>query len=293
MAYDAERHTVVLFGGLAGQATLGDTWTWNGSAWSHRLGLTANPPARQGGAMAFDDINRQVVLFGGLGASGQLNDTWVWDGSGWQARHPGHSPSPRDGASMAFDQAIRAIVLYGGVNHGTASPSPINDTWAWNGDDWGALQPTASPAGGARARLAILSGANLIARFGDCLESHDNALYTFDGHTWSQRVPSGSWPPALCLPSLAGDTGRSQLLLFGGNPGTGATATAETWTYDGTAWKRLTPTQSPPARDDAPMVFDTDKHRVVLFGGQGLAEGQGAPLNDTWSWDGTSWTLHQ
>jgi Galactose oxidase, central domain len=293
MAYDAERHTVVLFGGLAGQTALGDTWTWNAVAWSHRQGLTANPPPRQGGAMAFDDINRQVVLFGGLGASGPLNDTWVWDGSAWQQRHPGHRPSPREGASMAFDQAIRAIVLYGGINHGTTTPSAINDTWAWNGDDWGQLQPTASPAGGVRARLAILSGANLLARFGDCGEGHDNAIYIFDGQAWSPRVPSGSWPPALCLPSLAGDISRSQLVLFGGNPGTGAAAAAQTWTYDGTAWKKLTPAQSPPVRDDAPMVFDPDKHRIVLFGGQGLAEGQGGLLNDTWTWDGTSWTEHQ
>lgn len=292
MAYDAERHNVVLFGGVAGQAALGDTWTWNG-AWSHRQGLTANPPARQGGAMAFDDTKRQVVLFGGLGAGGQMNDTWVWDGSAWQQRHPAHSPSPREGASMAFDPAIRAIVLYGGMNQGTVMPSPINDTWAWNGDDWSQLNPTASPAGGVRARMAVLSGANLVARFGDCSDRHDNALYMFDGQSWSQRAASGSWPPALCLPGLAGDVGRSQLLLFGGNPGTGAAAAADTWTYDGSAWKKLTPAQSPPARYDAPMVFDPDQHRTVLFGGQGLGEGQGALLNDTWTWDGTSWTLHQ
>lgn len=293
MAFDAEHHNVVLFGGVGGSVPLDDTWTWNGTAWSHRQGLTANPAARQGAAMAFDEVNRQVILFGGLAASGQLSDTWTWDGSAWQQRHPGHSPPPREGASMAFDQAIRATVLYGGMNHATAMPSAINDTWAWNGTDWSPLQPTASPAGGVRPRLAVLSGGNVLARFGDCIESHDNALYVFDGHTWAQRASSGSWPSALCLPSLAGDIWRSQLVLFGGNPGTGAPAPAETWTYDGTAWKKVTPAQSPPPRYDAPMVFDPDKHRLVLFGGQGLGEGQSGPLNDTWTWDGASWTLQQ
>ena len=293
MAFDAEHHNVVLFGGVAGSVALGDTWTWNGAAWSHRQGLTANPAARQGGAMAFDEVNRQVILFGGLAASGPLSDTWAWDGSAWQQRHPGHSPPPREGASMAFDQAIRATVLYGGMNHATAMPSAINDTWAWNGNDWSQLQPTASPAGGVRPRLAVLSGGNVLARFGDCIESHDNALYVFDGHTWAQRAPSGSWPSALCLPSLAGDRWRSQLVLFGGNPGTGTPAAAETWTYDGASWKKVTPAQSPSPRYDAPMVFDPDKHRLVLFGGQGLGEGQSGPLNDTWTWDGASWTLQQ
>lgn len=293
MTYDAERHNVVLFGGVASQAALGDTWTWNGAAWSHRQGLTANPTARQGAAMAFDEVNRQVILFGGLAATGQVNDTWAWDGSAWQQRHPGHSPPPREGASMAFDQPIGAIVLYGGIDHTTVKPSAINDTWAWNGHDWSQLHPTASPAGGVRPRLAFLAGANLMARFGDCIESHDNAIYTFEGQTWSPRAPTGSWPPALCLASLAGDAGRKQLVLFGGNPGTGAPVPAETWTYDGSAWKKLMPAQSPPARYDAPMVFDPDKHRLVLFGGQGLGEGQSGPLNDTWTWDGASWTPYQ
>ncbi len=293
MAYDNERHNVVLFGGVAGQVPLDDTWTWNGVAWSHRQGLTANPSARQGAALAFDEANRQVILFGGLAASGQMNDTWAWDGSAWQQRRPEHSPPAREGSSMAFDRPIGAIVLYGGMDHATPKPSAINDTWTWNGHDWSQLQPTASAAGGVRPRLAFLGGANLVARFGDCIESHDNALYVFDGKTWSPRAPSGSWPPALCLPSLSGDNGRSQLVLFGGNPGTGAPAPAETWTYDGSAWKKVTPAQSPPARYDAPMVFDLDKHRMVLFGGQGLGEGQSGLLNDTWTWDGTAWTLHQ
>jgi hypothetical protein len=293
MAYDAERHNVVLFGGFAGQTPLDDTWTWNGAAWSHRQGLTANPSARQGGAMAYDELKRQVILFGGLGGSAQTNDTWAWDGSGWQQLHPAHSPSPRDGASMSFDPAISAIVLYGGVDNSTPMPSAINDTWAWNGSDWTALRPAQSPAGGIRPRLAFLNGANLLERFGDCRESHDVNVYAFDGSTWSAHPPSGSGPGALCLPSLAADTARRQLVLFGGNFGTGAPPPTDTWTYDGAAWKKASSALSPPARTYAPMVYDPDRRVMVLFGGEGLSQGQSGPLNDTWTWDGTSWTLHQ
>ena len=132
-----------------------------------------------------------------------------------------------------------------------------------------------------------------MVRFGDCIGSHENAIYSFDGHNWSTRPASPSSPPALCLPSLAGDLGRSQLVLFGGNPGSGAPAPGDTWSYNGTAWKKLTPAQSPSARYDAPMVFDPDKHRMILFGGEGLSEGQTGPLNDTWTWDGTTWTRQQ
>ena len=293
MAYDAERHNAVLFGGVGGQTLLGDTWTWSGSAWSHRQGLTANPSARRGAAMAYDALKRQIILFGGLAGSGQLGDTWAWDGSAWQLLHPAHSPSPREGASMAFDPAISAIVLYGGVDNSTAMPSAINDTWAWSSGDWTALHPVQSPAGGIRPRLAFLSGANLVDRYGDCRESRDINVYAFDATTWSTQPPAGSGPGALCLPSLAANPERRQLVLFGGNFGTGAPPPTDTWTYDGGSWKKMLPALSPPARSDAPMVYDVDRHVMVLFGGEGLNPGQNGPLNDTWTWDGTSWTPHQ
>jgi hypothetical protein len=243
--------------------------------------------------MAYDSASHRIILFGGLTAGGQQNDTWAWDGAAWQLLHPAHAPSPREGAPMLYDPAAGAVILYGGMNDSGARPSPINDTWSWNGTDWTPLHPSASPAGGARPRLAFLTGPNLLERFGDCIESHDNSLYSFDGHGWSMHSASGNWPPALCLPSLAGDPARHQLLLFGGTPSTGVTPVpADTWTYDGSAWTKRTPAQIPAARDDARMVYDPDLHAVVLFGGQGLNAGQAGPLNDTWTWDGTNWTAH-
>ena len=294
MAYDSAHHDVVLFGGLGDQTLLGDTWTWNGSAWSHRQGLTASPQARQRAAMAFDETNKTAILFGGLTADGQQNDTWSWDGTAWQQQHPAHAPSAREGATMTADPALKAVMLYGGMNDAGGKPSPINDTWSWNGTDWSPLTPAQSPAGGVRPRLAFLGGANVVARFGDCIESHDNNLYTFDGQTWTAHPASGSWPPALCMPALAGDSSRNQLVLFGGNLGTGtSTPPADTWIYDGKTWNKATPSQSPTARYDAAIVFDSDHHLIVLFGGLGLTQGQSGPLNDTWTWDGSSWTPHQ
>lgn len=294
MAYDKARHNVVLFGGLADQTLLADTWTWNGSGWSHRQGLTSSPQARQETSMAYDDEARMVVLFGGVTAQGQQNDTWSWDGAAWQLLHPAHAPSPREGSAMVYDPALKAIILYGGMNDATAMPSAINDTWSWNGTDWSPLTPAQSPAGGVRPRLAFLSGQNVAVRFGDCIESHDNNLYSFDGQTWTPHQPSGDWPPALCIPSLAGDPSRNQLVLFGGGLGTVLSPPPpDTWIYDGNSWTKATPSQSPSARSDAPMVFDSDHRVMVLFGGAGLSQGQSGPLNDTWTWDGKSWTPHQ
>ena len=292
MAYDESRHNVVLFGGVAGETLFNDTWTWNGMAWAQHQGLTASPTPRQGADMAYDGVSRQVILFGGLGSNGRLSDTWAWDGTAWQPLSPAHSPLKREAPSMTFDPALNALILYGGVDSTGATPRPLNETWSWQGGDWKPLAPTPNPSAGARARVAFLSGANVIERFGDC-GGNDRNLYTFDGHGWATKQPSGSWPPAVCLPGLAGDSARHHLVLFGGNNPDAGQAASETWIYDGTEWKMATPAQTPPARYQASLVYDADHHVVVLFGGQGLGQGQTGPLNDTWTWDGGNWTQHQ
>lgn len=50
-------------------------------------------------------------------------------------------------------------------------------------------------------------------------------------------------------------------------------------------WNIFSPQQSPPARTEAPMTFDTQRGEIVLFGGRGFT--------DTWIYDGVTWTQRQ
>jgi hypothetical protein len=130
MAYDAATGTVILFGGRLnadGGVALGDTWAWNGSAWTQQH-PTASPTSRWGGSMAYDAATDTVVLFGGFNndQGPYLNDTWLWNGTAWTRQHPAASPPTRAGASMAYDAATRAVVLFGGDNGKT-----LDDTWTW------------------------------------------------------------------------------------------------------------------------------------------------------------------
>ena len=60
MAYDAATGTTVLFGGATDCCHLfGDTWTWDGSAWTKRA-PASHPSARYSAAMAYDE-HRGVV----------------------------------------------------------------------------------------------------------------------------------------------------------------------------------------------------------------------------------------
>src|SRR6478735_2670518 len=110
---------VVLFGGL-GNEPHGDTWEWNGTAWTRKT-PSKSPPARNAAAMA--TLGDRIVLFGGSGSS-LLNDTWEWDGTTWTERTPAKKPPVRFSAEMA--QLGSKLVLFGGTN---TSGTVFGDTW--------------------------------------------------------------------------------------------------------------------------------------------------------------------
>jgi hypothetical protein len=73
MAYDSARGVIVLFGGLNSSGYNGETWEWNGTAWTQRI--VRGPSPREGHAMAYDAARRVTVLFGGR--DGAYNgETW-------------------------------------------------------------------------------------------------------------------------------------------------------------------------------------------------------------------------
>ena len=134
MAYDVERRVAVMLGGVdsAGQK-YGDTWQWNGKAWTRVE--TSGPSARFGAGMAYDAARREIILFGGVDASNQkLNDTWRWDGRAWHAVPTPVAPPPRSEGYMAYDAARRVIVMFGG--EGAQVVPTLGDTWEWNGSMW-------------------------------------------------------------------------------------------------------------------------------------------------------------
>jgi hypothetical protein len=85
---------------------------------------------------------------------------------------------------------------------------------------------------------------------------------------------------------MAYDSARKVTIAFGG--GDGVAAINETLEYDGTVWRRLEPAVSPPGRIDTSMVYDAKRKRMVLFGGDG--PGPNDEFNDTWEFDGITWT---
>ena len=80
---------------------------------------------------------------------------------------------------------------------------------------------------------------------------------------------------------------KQQLVLFGGRrPGS---IFGDTWTRTGSTWAEAHPATSPSARTGAAMVYDPASQQLLLFGG-GATTGTGFS-NETWTWNGTTWTL--
>lgn len=146
MAYDSSRGVVVLFGGLdasgGGGALVakGDTWEWNGTAWTLRA--TTGPAARTSHAIAYDKARGRTVLFGGFGAS-VFGDTWEWDGTAWtQVATTG--PTARYDHAMAYAGGCGHTLLFAGYDQSPPT-GRVDDTWDWDGTTWTRL-PAAGPS---------------------------------------------------------------------------------------------------------------------------------------------------
>jgi N-acetylneuraminic acid mutarotase len=277
----------VLFGG-AGGGTLDDTWEWDGTSWTNKspANLKAIPPGRDSHGMA-TGLNGRVVMFGGFSNTFSiLGDTWEWDGTSWTKKTPAtitatNSPEARFLPAMAMGLNGR-VVLFGGVAERSGVDVSLADTWEFDGTSWTKKTPATSPpnagvmATGLNGRVVLYRGVQGAPE-----------TWEWDGTNWENKTPATNSPPARSRPAMAtGLNGR--VVLFGGqSPGGGALA--DTWEWDGTTWTNKTPATSPPARSSHAMAMGLNG-RVVLFGGFGTSNGAGFRFNDTWEWDGTTWT---
>ncbi|MCA8974935.1 MAG: hypothetical protein KDC98_09445 [Planctomycetes bacterium] len=107
---------------------------------------------------------------------------------------------------------------------------------------------------------------------------------------WHLARTSGP-APAIAYHGGAYDPLRQRLVLCGGFDQT-YTAQDATWEFDGATWIRATPTVVPPARGAHAIAFDAVRGRAVMFGGTPSVLG-GSAFDDTWDYDGITWTQRQ
>ncbi len=250
-------------------------------------------PTSTGGVAAYDATRHQLVYFGGYrccSGPGYSNDTWVRDGvtNQWTKLDPANRPSSRYGHTMAYDSTRGLVVLYGGAG---SNGVPKGDTWTWDGTNWAQAAPLTSPPALTGAAMADDPTNGRVVLFGGLGQAATSgSTWSWDGTTWTDISPvTGPIPRSGA--ALAGQ--GASLLLFGGLAADGSTTLGDTWTFAGGTWTQQNPASAPSARQGASATFGAAQGVTVLFGGDAYnydSEG-GLPHDDTWTWDGSTWTL--
>jgi hypothetical protein len=123
MTYD-----VVLHGGYDPDAgDRGDTWSWNGTAWTE---LTPERAPRTHARMAFDEGLDGLVVVGGASAG---EPALVRRDDGWLALEAA-GPAPRYLPGLTYDRRRHRLVLFGGGD--PSSSALLADTWEFDGAEW-------------------------------------------------------------------------------------------------------------------------------------------------------------
>jgi hypothetical protein len=221
MAYDSGRGVTVLFGGSAGS---GETWEWNGTAWTQRL--VSGPAPEYFHAMAYDSARGVTVLYGGILSGG--SQTWEWNGTAWTQRSVA-GPGNRSGHTMAYDAARHVTVLFGGDSAGGVN----SQTWEWDGTAWTQRVVGAHPSSRYLQAMACDADRGVTVLFGGATGGGSAGFmsdtWEWNGAgagAWTQRLVGG--PSARESHAMAYDSGRGVTVLFGGLTAD-LNANGETW----------------------------------------------------------------
>jgi hypothetical protein len=247
---DAPRQRLVLYGGDPGfgqncQSSPqfdGETWFFDPqcNSWSKFAG--ASPPPRTRHTAVVDTQRQRLVIFGGryrAGASGNytvFNETWALDftaldGAGlWVPLQPtGTAPPGLANATAVYDATFDRMLVFGGNTSANGLAfTPEARLWVldFTANTWAELMPATATRPPARLfhgmaldtqrnRLVVFSGGDANAFTGPFLGD----LWSFDLATriWSPLTATGSTPANRIRPSLALDSARDRMLLFGGH----------------------------------------------------------------------------
>lgn len=298
MAFDPVRRRTVLFGGYDQNGKpRGDTWEWDGSAWTeqtraseaflgtggvfdtarghmlsvvggetwelddlswHRHATAHIPP---NGPMVFDDTRGVVVLFAG--------ELWEFDGTDWSHHATAHTPLPGSTTlRMAYDSARHLIVA---LAHGEVIPA---ETWIYDGVDW--AQTANFPRPNLHESLAFDASSGKVVAFDGSVSVppfyHEdrNGMFEFDGAVWRGVQTVGPVPAPRESAAMAYDVRRRRLVLFGGQfvtniPVQTTVVFNDLWEFDGVSWIPQ-PTAAVPASGGG-MIFDATRGHLVLANG--------------------------
>ena len=155
---------------------------------------------------------------------------------------------------------------------------------------WNQVTPTTSPTprSGAAMDFVPLNGG--LVMFGGGAPFINNETWVYDGVNWIQQSPASA-PTGRMGMELIYDSARGVAVMYGGlaTPISIPPPTSETWEWDGVNWTQVSvPTNAGP-RYKYGACYDSARSRVVMYGGANT-QLLGVPINQTWEYDGVTWS---
>lgn len=259
---------------------------------------TTSPTARSGSALCAGPAGN-VVLFGGSLAFGPTNQTYSYDGTTWTLLATTGTPSARSNMDLVYDPNAGVFRMYGGGAQGFISTTIFDQTWEFDGSAWTQnVVVGATPGGLFQHTTSFDTAHNVMVVHGGLFDAFfpidSDQTWEFNGTGWTATATFPATNPGpLERAAMCYHPGIDRTILFGGiNVQIGGTN--KTWAYDAGShtWTELTIAgPKPAARTGCKMAYDPIRGVCVLNGGADPTDPTGnAYLNDTWEFDGTTWT---
>lgn len=241
--WDGSDGYAVLFGGRDPSTDFNDTWTFNGSAWTHLATPIAPPPITTGRSV-YDPVDGYVWLYGGYsflpGEPNSYNFTWTFHAGVWTnitAAVTGAPGDPHQVSFAAYDSEDRYVVMYGGSGSGGASCTQSGNTWSYVNGTYVNLTGAvgvAPPAASGSRMMADDPAIGAVLLYG----GWDGGSCPLSNQTWVYRA--GAWsaeplpwnPGPLWDGEIAGGGPAGSILLFSGNTVEGSSSQSnQTWNF--------------------------------------------------------------
>lgn len=269
-------------GGIS--APLGDTWEWDGSAWTQ---IPAPPLVQLGsGNLVWDSTANEVRLVLDTLAPGAKVATSLYrlDQGAWQLVALGSTAVPqRVMTSAAWSTSNQRALVFGGVILG---PTRLPTADVARTEELAGAPFETEPAPAQMVPLAYASGATTsdgsIVVFGGASGSDRiDTTWRWNGGRWILPAIDGAVPAARSAATMA-SIGQGSTVLFGGRDESGVRS--DTWVWNGLGWS-ASDAVGPSARSDA-VAFGLG-NAAYVFGGVGAGS---KVLVDTWRFTADTWT---
>lgn len=172
--------------------------------------------------------------------------------------------------------ADAAILLFSAIG---AAPALAQSCSQWN-----LIFVDPAPAARSGHTMTYDSTRGKVLLYGGVAPPQLGDTWEWDGTNWTDLGISG--PPARAGQRMAFDSTRGVAVLVGNSASAFQT---QTWEFNGSGWTQFGGS-GPSARFEHAMAFDSARGVIVLFGGSVQGDEGNFDSNETFEYDGASWT---